>query len=772
MNAGGIGVRTPLIDGVEKVTGRARYTADIACDGALVGKILRSPYAHAEILRVDVEAAKKLPGVHAVLTGDDCDKTFGVLPIAMNEYPLVRGRARYLGEPIAAVVADDEETANRALELIKLEARELPALFTAAEARKAGAVAIHDKSPDNIHREVHHEFGDLARGFASADLVKERSFNAAEICQAMMEPHAAVATHEPETDTITVQSVTQVPYYVHLMVSRCLDLPESRIRVIKPFIGGGFGARTETLNVEIIASMLARAANGKVAIRCTREDTFITHRGRPETDVRLKIGMARDGKITATECEVVQRGGAYAGYGIVTILYAGGLLHNIYDIANVKYDGYRVYTNTPPCGAMRGHGTVNVRHAFESLLDEMARELGLDPFEVRRKNFIKVPTTTPSGIKLNSYGLPQCLEHVEEASGWRKRKGKLPKGRGLGMACSHYISGSAKPVHWTGQPDATVSLRLDFDTGITALTGAAEIGQGSSTVVAQIVSEVLDLPLARVRVIASDSALTPRDLGSYSSRVTLMVGNATINAAEQLRTILAEAAAEKLDAKPEQIEIAGGLYRVAGGQDVGLNFEDVAKAAIAKRGPVTVSGSYRVPTEFHGGKHKGGAIGATVGYSYAAQVVEVSVDDVTGQVKVEKVWVAQDVGRAINPLALEGQIQGGVWMGMGQALSEETAYDRKGRPLHNSMLEYRIPTIVESPPIDVFLVESIDPNGPFGAKEGSEGCLASFPPALANAVADALDLRIGDLPISPERVVEALIKRKRDARAAAAKRSA
>lgn len=772
MNSSGIGVPTPLVDGVEKVTGRARYTADIACDGALVGKILRSPYAHADILSVDVSAARALPGVHAVITGDDCDKTFGVLPIAMNEYPLLRGRARYLGEPIAAVAAEDEATAERALSLIRIEAKELPAAFSSADARKPGATPLHEKSPDNINRSVHHEFGDIAGGFADADLVKERRYNAAEVCQAMMEPHAAVAHYEAESGQVTIQSVTQVPYYVHLMLARCMDIPESRIRVIKPFIGGGFGARTETLNVEIIAGLLARAANGKVAIRCTREETFITHRGRPETDVRLKIGLTKAGKITAVECEAVQRGGAYAGYGIVTILYAGGLLHSIYDIANVKYDGYRVYTNTPPCGAMRGHGSVNVRHAFELLLDEMAREMGLDPFAVRRANLLVAPTTSPAGNVINSYGLPECLDRVEQASGWKTRKGKLPKGRGLGMACSHYVSGSAKPVHWTGQPDATVNLRIDFDAGITILTGAAEIGQGSSTVVAQVVAEVLDVPLSRIRVIASDSALTPRDLGSYSSRVTLMVGNATIDAAKQLRKHLVEAAAEKLDAKPDLVETAGGLYHVAGGQHPGLRFEEVASAALAKHGPITVSGTYRVPTQFHGGKHKGGAIGATVGYSYAAQVVEVSVDEATGQVNVEKVWVAQDVGKAINPLAVEGQIQGGVWMGLGQAMSEETAYDRKGRPLHNSMLEYRIPTIVESPPIEVSIVESIDPHGPFGAKEGSEGCLASFPPALANAVADALGLRIPDLPISPERVIEAIVKRKREARAAQQKRGA
>ncbi len=764
------GRRVPLIDGIEKVTGRAKYTADLAPAGALAGRIFRSPYPHAEILELDVEAARRLPGVVTVITGADCAQTFGVLPIAMNEHPLARDRVRYRGDPVAAVAAIDQATAEKAIGLIRLEVRELPAYFSAVTARASGAVALHADRPNNICREVHHEFGDVAAGFATAEIVREVTYKCAEVTHAHMEPHAAMAEYDPERGQLTLWTVSQVPYYVHLMLARCLEMDAARIRVIKPFVGGGFGARTETLNFEIIAALLARAAGGTVRLHLTREETFLTHRGRPESEIRLKLGMSRAGRLTAADCEVVQRGGAYAGYGIVTILYAGSLLHAIYDIPAVKYDGYRIYTNTPPCGAMRGHGTVNVRHAFECLLDQIADELGLDPFAVRRANLLSVPGTTLNGTIVNSYGIPQCLDWVEQASGWPERKGRLAPGRGLGMACSHYVSGAAKPVHWTGEPHATINLKLDFDAGLTVLTGAADIGQGSSTILAQTVAEVLGIGLERIRVVANDSAVTPKDNGSYSSRVTFMVGNAAIDAAKRLKGVLAEAAAAKLDAKPEDIDCENEIFRVVGGQHPGIEFREVVAAALAERGAITVTGTFTVPKEYQGGTQRGGAVGATMGFSYAAQVVEVSVDAETGEIRVEKVWVAHDCGFAINPLSVEGQIQGSVWMGMGQALCEETRYEN-GLPLAANLLDYAVPTIVESPPIDVHIVETIDPNGPFGAKEAGEGSLSGFLPAFANAVANAIGVRFVELPITPDKVLEALAKRRRAARVAVAERS-
>ena len=765
-----VGVRQPLIDGIEKVTGQARYTADLPEGGpnrgALVGAILRSPLPHARIRAIDTTRARALPGVRAVITGADCDVAYGVIPIAQNEFPLARNRVRYRGEPVAAVAAVDDAAARAALGAIELDLEALPAAFDATAARAPDAVLLHENKPGNIEREVDQTFGDVEAGFAAAALVREERFHYAEVTHAMMEPNATLASWDAERERLTLHSVTQVPYYVHLALAQCLRLDEAQIRVIKPYVGGGFGHRTETLNFEIIAALLARAAAGTVKLELSREECFLTHRGRPQTDARLKIGLAADGAITAIDCEVIQRGGAYAGYGLVTILYAGALLHAIYRVPASRYHGLRVYANTPPNGAMRGHGSVDVRHAFEALLDAMASELGLDPFAVRRANLLTVPHRTINDLQVNSCGLSECLDKVEAASGWRERKGRLPKGRGLGMACSHYVSGSAKPVHWTGEPHAVVNLKLDFDGSITVLTGAADIGQGSSTLIAQAVAEVLGLSLDRLRVIANDSVLTPKDNGSYSSRVSFMVGNAALLAGRELQAVLTHAAARKFEATPGDVECLGEIYRVAG-TDRTLTYKEVVGAALADTGTLTVKGTWSTPVETQGGKFKGAAVGTGAGYSYAAQVVEIEVDEDTGQVRVERVWVAHDCGRAINPLAVEGQVQGSVWMGMGQALSEETQY-HDGLPLRPNLLDYRVPTIVESPPIDVFIVEAPDPNGPFGAKEAGEGSLSGFIPALTNAIADATGLRLHELPASPERLLAALQARLRAQRLAKA----
>jgi len=629
----------------------------------------------------------------------------------------------------------DRDPAQAALELIEVEYRLLPAYFEPKDAL-AGDTLLHADKPRNVEREVEQSFGDVSAGFAAADLVREVSFHYAEVTHAQMEPDAALAEYDAERGTLTLQSVTQVPYYVHLTLAQCLEMSPSAIRIVKPFVGGGFGHRTECLNFEIIAALLARAARGAVRIELSREQTFVMHHGRPQTDIRLKIGLRKNGEITAVEADCVQRGGAYAGYGIVTILYAGALLHALYRVPAARYHGVRVYTNTPPCGPMRGHGSVDMRHAFESLLDSMAQELQLDAFALRRANLISAPYRAMNDLQVNSCGLGECLEKIEAASRWRERKGRMPSGRGLGMACSHYVSGAAKPVHWTGEPHATVNLRLDFDGSITLLTGAADIGQGSSTLLAMVAAEVLGVGLERIRVIAADSALTPKDNGSYSSRVSYMGGNAALAAAREMKKVL---------------DGAGGS-----------TFEEKVRNALKDTGPITTSGTYTVPPELQGGKFRGAGVGPSPAFSYAAQVVEVAVDEDTGEIHVEKIWVAQDCGFAINPLAVEGQIQGAVWMGMGQALGEATRYEPPhGLPSRANFLDYRFPTIADSPPIETFIVEAHDPHGPFGAKEASEGALAGFLPAFTNAVADAVGIRAHELPLTPDALFEALRKRRR-----------
>jgi 4-hydroxybenzoyl-CoA reductase subunit alpha len=771
-----VGAYVPMIDGPEKVSGRAKFTADIAETNALEAAILRSPYAHAELLDVDVSKAAALPGVRAVITGDASDEAHGILPVARFEFALARDKVRYKGEPIAAVAADTIAIAKQALGLIELKVRELPAYYTARAARAEGAELVHAHRAGNIERLAEYELGDVDAAFADADLVREESYFCAEVCQAQMETHAALADYDPLREHLTVRCTTQVPYYVHLMLAKVLKLDMSQIRVIKPYLAGGFGSRTEALNVELIAALLAREVGSVVRLVINREETFLTHRGRPETDLRIKIGLKKDGAITGVELECDQRGGAHSSYGVVTVLYAGSMLYALYDLNNVRYLGRRVLTNTPPCGAMRGHGSVNTRFAFETLLDAMAHEIGLDPLDVRRRNLLSAPTFTQNDLMINSYGLPECIDWVEQASDWKRKKkdGMAPvrpgTKRGIGVACSHMVSGASHPVNWTGEPHATVNIKLDFNGAVTVLTGAPEIGQGSSTVMAQIAADVLGLPMSRIRVVAGDSELTPKDNGAYSSRITFMVGNATLQAARELRRILVEAAARKLEAAPEDIEVLGEVYR-AGAQDRGLAFKDVVREALTGTGTITVKGTYDTIPESHGGKkYRGAAVGGTMGFSYAAQAVEVTVDEETGMVTVDDVWVAEDCGRAINRLTVEGQIQGAVWMAMGQTLSEETGY-HDGLPLHANLLDYRVPTIQDSPPIHVHIVESNDPYGPFGAKEASEGALAGFLGACANAIADAIGIRFTALPITPDKVFAALERRARFGDAAPVRRA-
>lgn len=750
------GKRTPLIDGIEKVTGRAKYTADLASGDALVGRIFRSPWSHANILSVDTSKARALPGVVAVITGDDCDRPFGVLPIAEDEYPLTRGRVRYRGDPVAAVAAKDAETAERALQLIEVQVEELPAYFTFEEAGAADAIATHEKYPGNLLREQSYELGDVDGGFARSHLVMEGTFYCAEVNHLQIELNAAVAEFDPDRGHLIIWSPTQVPYYLHRMLAQCLKLDASQIRVIKPFVGGGFGARAEALNYEIIAALLARAAGGRVRVTQTREECFLSHRGRPRSQIHIKLGLTADGAINACDANAVQAGGAYPSYGIITILYAGAGLSNLYQLPALRFNGRRYFTNTPACGPMRGHGTVTSRFGFETLFDEMAERLKLDPFQVRRRNLLDVPCETLTGVKINSYGLGQCLDWVEQASGWTGRRGKMPGDRGLGMACSHMLSGAASPIHRTGEPHAVVELRLDFDGGITVLTGAPDIGQGSSTLIVQSVAHVLGIDCSRVRICDADSNIAPKDTGAFSSRISFMCGNAAIDAASKLKEILVQAAAETLDSAPEDIVCLGEVYRAAGSQDPGIAFKDVVAKALVNRGTITVKGTFTVPNEYQGTvKFRGSAVGPSMAYSFGATVAQVHVDRDTGIVTVEQLWTALDCGFAINPLSVEGQIEGQVWMGLGQALSEETGY-HKGLPLHANMLDYRVPTIVESPPINLKIVETLDPNGPFGAKEASEGALVSAIAAVGNAIYDAVGIRLHETPFSPDRVLTAL----------------
>lgn len=722
-----IGKPTPMLDGRARVSGVAQYTADLTAPGMLYGKVLHSTVAHARIRHLDVSRALALHGVHVVVTGKEFPNTYGILPVGHDEGALAVDKVRYIGDNVAAVAAESEAIAEQALELIDVEYEELPAYLDPHIAMRAEKDLIHDERPHNIEKEYHHSFGDLDAGFAASDVVREGHFRCPAVTHAAMEPHATLAWQQP--DGLTVWSSTQVPYYLQRTLAKVLEMPESSIRVIKPALGGGFGAKSEVCPLEIIAAMLSTKAGLPVRITYSREEVFFTHRGRPLQLIDLKVGASRDGKIQAVQANVIQDGGAFCGYGPVTVLYSGQLLGALYDIRNMRYDGYRVLTNKPSCGAMRGHGTVNVRFAFESVLDMLARDLNLDAAEMRLRNKLPAPCITVNGLRVTSYGYPECIEKVVAASGWRERKGKLPPGHGLGIAGSHYVSGAANPINRSDLPHSSVTLKADRDGSITIYSGASDIGQGSDIMQVQIVAEELGVPLERIRLVAADTGLTPVDLGSYSSRVTFMCGNAALAAARDLK-------------------------RQVGGNG---NFEAALQRALADHGTLVAHGSYKPPAAATGGKFKGAGVGPSPAYSYSAQVAEVSVDQETGQVRVLKIWAAHDCGRALNPLTVEGQIIGSVSMGLGQAMQEEMEW-RDGRLMNPGLLEYRSPSSVDtaSPEIIPIIVESIDPEGPYGAKEASEGSLAASIPAVANAIYDAVGVRLTELPFTPEKVLRAL----------------
>src|SRR5579885_3611481 len=509
-----IGKPIAMVDAAKKTTGAGKYADDLSVPGMLVGKILHSPYPHARIRKIDTSRAEKLEGVVAIATGPDAPNPYGILPVGHDEHALAIDKVRYVGDNVACVAAVDEATAEKALELIDVEYEVLPAYFDPEESMKAESNFIHDNKPHNLEKDYHHVFGDPEKGFAEADHIAEARFIANEVTHAAMEPHCTLAAFDinPQTgnpDRLTVWSSTQVPYYLQHKLSLVLETPMAQIRVIKPLVGGGFGGKSEVIPLEIIAAVAARKAKAPVKITYTREEVFWAHRGRPRTIVDLKTGIGKGGRVTAVAARVIQDGGAYCSYGVVTILYSGALLGALYDIPNIRFDGYRVLTNKPACGAMRGHGTVNVRFAFESQLDELAAAIGMDPAEVRRVNLLKPPCITVNGLRVQSYGLPECIEKVLEGSRWTERKGKLGRGRGLGIGCSHYVSGAANSIIRSDMPHSTVNIKIDRDGGVVVYTGASDIGQGSDTMVAQIVAEVLGCKLTRVKVVAAYTISLP-----------------------------------------------------------------------------------------------------------------------------------------------------------------------------------------------------------------------------------------------------------------------
>ncbi len=744
-----VGKPLPKVDAAAKVTGRAIYADDMLLPRTLHCRILRSPHPHARILSIDTSAARRTPGVRAVITGHDLPVKFGILPVTQDERALEHEKVRYVGDPIAAVAAIDEETAAAACDAISVEYEVLVPVMSIEDAlAEPKDERIQDYGgPHNIHKLVALEFGDVEAGFARADHVREDVFFFQGNTHLPMEQHSATATYVD--GRVTLWSSTQVVHYVHRALAKVLELPMNRIRVIGASHGGGFGGKTDPFAHEIIVCKLAMLTGRPVKCTLTREEVFYAHRGRHPVLMWVRTGAAKDGRITAMHFRTALDGGAYGSYGVASTFYTGTLQPVTYDIPAYRFEGCRVFTNKPPCGPKRGHGTPQPRFALEVHLEKIAHDLGLDPAAMKRANFVKPMTRAVNWLRITSCGLEECSQRVIEASGYDKRS-KRP-GHGMGFAISSYLSGAGTAIYWNDMPHSEVQIKVDRG-GVTVFCGAMDIGQGSDSVLATIVAEELGLQPVDIRLVTADTDTTPIDLGSYSSRVTFMAGNAAIQAARKMRDMLVDAAAAKMGSGASEVKVGGG--RVGD-----FSFEEASVLAEARFGTLTSAGSYTPPKI--AGPYKGAGVGPSPAYSYSACVVELDADPRSGLIDVNKIWIAHDVGRAINPLLVEGQIEGSVYMGLGEALMEEQAF-RKGLHKWPSMLEYKSPTFLDMPDVETFIVETVDPEGPYGAKEAGQGPLLPVPPALCAAVYDALGVWIDEVPITPEKIVEALRRKEKN----------
>lgn len=752
-----VGKRLPKLDAPDKATGRAQYTDDIVLPNMIYGKLLLSPVPHARIKSINTEKAKSLPGVKVILTGADVtDISYGTSPPRYDEFVLAKDKVRFVGDVVAAVAAIDEETCYKALKLIEVEYEELPTVFDPIEAMKDGAPRLFDdKYENNINTRVDHHFGDIERGFEEADLIKEAKFVGNRTIQNPMEPHVAIAEWDRH-GRVTLYTSTQVVHYVHHQLSRILDLPLGNIRVIMTNCGGGFGAKAATNPLEILSILLSKKIGCPVKMRFNREEMYLYGRGRHKQYIEMKIGVKNDGTITAVKQKAILEGGAYSSFGIVSTYYAGSMLPTLYIIPNYKYDGYRVNTNLPPCGAMRGHGTPHPRFAFESLLSMIADDIGMDHIDIRLKNAMTPETRTCNDLDIHSCELKACLKAVREKSGWDKKKGKLPKGRGIGIGCGGFVSGAGYPIYRSNFPHSNAIIKVEEDGSKAVLfIGDADIGQGSDTVLAQAAAEAMGITLDKMSVVSADSDITPLGFGAYSSRVTLMGGNASKMAGEEIKKQVIKAAAKKLNVNRENLRAKDNKLFDISNEENFIPWSEAAKLYFSENGPLIGKGHYSPPKGL-GGTYKGAAIGTSPAFSFSASVCEVKVDMETGKVKVLNFWDAHDCGTAINPMAVEGQVEGAIVMGMSEALLEEEVFDSNGKMLNADLHNYLIATSAETPDIDSTIVDSYEPEGPFGAKEVGEGAMLPILGAIANAVADAIGVRIFELPITPEKVLKAI----------------
>ena len=751
-----IGTPRVKVDAWDKCTGVTKFADDLALPRMLHSKLLRSSVPHGRITRIDTSKAAALRGVKAVITGQDLPTPYGILPVSQDEHALALEKVRMVGDPVAAVAALDEDIATAAVDLIEVEYERLPSIASIQEALDNPDTPIHSYGEfGNVHRRQSYEFGEVAAGFAEADLVREDLTFYEGNTHLPLEQHASLAQCYPD-GKLTLWSSTQNPHYLHRSLAKVLGMPQAHVRVIATPCGGGFGGKCDPFQHEIIVSKLAQVTGRPVKICLTREEVFYCHRGRHPVLMSTKTGFKKDGSITAMHHRTMLDGGAYGGHGAASTFYTGVLQTTTYKVPHYKFEAVRVFTNKAPCGPKRGHGTPQGRFAQEVQMDKAAEQLGLDPAEMRKQQAVEPHSLTANWLRIGTTGMRQCIDKVVEGSGWKQRFRKMPYGKGLGLACSAYMSGAGTAIYWNQMPHSGVQLKIDRSGGVTVFCGSSDIGQGSDSILAYIVAEQLGIEPADIRVLTADTDLTPVDLGSYSSRVTLMTGNAAVEAAERAKTIMAPAIAEKLEVPAERLTFADGRVFDREDPEKGMPFAEAVQVAEARCGTLGTTGSYTPPKA--PGKFKGSGVGPSPAYSYCAAVAEVEVDPETGILVVPRIWMAHDGGQSINPLLVMGQVEGSVYMGLGEALMEEMTYRGNRNVVHKfpSFLEYKSPTTFEMCDVITYLLEEPDAAGPFGAKEAGQGPLLPVPPAIANAVYDAVGVRIDEVPLTPDKVLKAL----------------
>ncbi|HYT22871.1 MAG TPA: molybdopterin cofactor-binding domain-containing protein [Candidatus Polarisedimenticolia bacterium] len=760
-----IGVPRRRVDARAKVTGQTRFADDIFLPRMAFCKLLRSPHPHARIRKIDTSRAAAHPGVYLVLTGKDVPMQYGILPVSQDEQALCVDHVRHVGDPVAAVIAREELTAFEALDLIDVDYQILTTISNPEEALATPEPRIHEYGEEgNIHKLVALEFGNVEEGFAEADEIFEDTFFFQGNTHLPIEQHASVAIKDPD-GKLTIWSSTQTPHYLHRALAKVLEMPAAHIRVIATPNGGGFGGKSDPFNHEIVVAKAALMIDRPVKICLTREEVFYCHRGRHPVLMKFKTGVKKDGTITGMHLQTLIDGGAYGSYGVASTFYAGALQTTTYHVPRYRYQGCRTFTNKPPCGPKRGHGTPQPRFGQEVQLDKIAEKLKIDPADLRLRIVESPNAVTANFFRLGTVNLAECIRRIVKLSGWKDKFRKLPEGRGVGLACSAYLTGAGLPIYWNKMPHSGVQLKFDRSGGVSIFCGATEIGQGSDDVLAGIVAEVLGIDPFDIRLFTGDTDLGPVDLGSYSSRVTLMAGNAALQAAERGKAIIADAVAEKLEAPKERLRFADKRVFDSVAPEKGVSFEEAVCIAEARFGTIGTVGSYTPPKS--PALYKGGGVGPSPTYSYSAAVAEVEVNPVTGWVTVPRIWIAHDIGRALNPTLARGQVEGSVYMGLGEALMEEQEFRRLPKKLSHalvhkfpSILEYKSPTSLDMPEVITELIEEPDPRGPFGAKEVGQGPLLPIIPAVANAVYDAVGVRIDEIPITPEKIMKALAEKK------------